>query len=88
MTALLHNHHKNLKNTLTYITIILLLASCYSDRQTGSDEMPPLYPAPITVALNTEEAGLDGILPRSCKSSHDEACDLVDTYRGDLQAKL
>jgi ligand-binding sensor domain-containing protein/serine phosphatase RsbU (regulator of sigma subunit) len=33
----------------------LLLASCYNDKQSASDEIPPLYPAPQTVALNTEE---------------------------------
>ncbi len=48
-------NHKNLKEAFTYFTIILLLASCNSDRQSASDEMPPLYPAPQTVALNTEE---------------------------------
>ncbi len=41
--------------TLSYLTIILLLASCNRDKQRASDEMAPLYPAPLTVALNTEE---------------------------------
>ena len=40
---------------LSYIAIILLLASCNRDKQSAFGEMPPLYPAPITVALNTEE---------------------------------
>jgi len=33
----------------------LLLASCNSEQQSILDEMPPLYPAPQIVALNTEE---------------------------------
>ncbi|KKL28655.1 hypothetical protein LCGC14_2372960, partial [marine sediment metagenome] len=41
--------------TLTYLTIILLLASCDRDKPGASNEMPPLYPAPQTVALNIEE---------------------------------
>jgi len=44
-----------LKEAFTYFTIILLLASCNSDKQSASDEMPSLYLAPQTVALNTEE---------------------------------
>ena len=41
---------------LSYIAIILLLASCNRDKQSASDEMEPLYPAPLTSrTLNTEE---------------------------------
>ena len=48
-------YHRKLKEALTYFTIIWLLASCTSDKQSTDDEMPPLYPAPQIVALNTEE---------------------------------
>ncbi|MCK4677653.1 MAG: SpoIIE family protein phosphatase [Bacteroidales bacterium] len=44
-----------MKEAVTYFTIILLLASCNSDKQSASNEMSSLYPAPQTVALNTEE---------------------------------
>jgi signal transduction histidine kinase/ligand-binding sensor domain-containing protein/DNA-binding response OmpR family regulator len=44
-----------LKEALSYLTVILLFASCNSDKQSTDDEMPPLYPAPQTVALNTKE---------------------------------
>jgi len=47
--------YKNLKNALFYLTIILFFAFCKSDIQSNPDEMPPLYPAPLTVALNTDE---------------------------------
>jgi len=47
----------------------LLLASCNSDKQSASDEMAPLYPAPPTIALNTEKGYIinpvsgDSVLP-------------------------
>ncbi len=41
--------------TLTYLPFILLLTFCNSHKQDISDELEPLYPAPITVELNTEE---------------------------------
>ena len=44
-----------MKKILSNITIILLLASCNSDKQSASDEMAPMHPAPQTVAVNTEE---------------------------------
>jgi len=40
---------------ISYIAFILLIASCNSDKQGASDEIAPLYPAPLTVAVNTEE---------------------------------
>jgi hypothetical protein len=44
-----------LKNTFAYLSIILLLASCNREQQSASDEMVSLYPAPQTIAVNTEE---------------------------------
>ena len=44
-----------LKNTFAYLSIIFLLGSCISDKQSTDDEMPILHPAPQTVALNTED---------------------------------
>ncbi|MHC4184222.1 MAG: ligand-binding sensor domain-containing protein, partial [Planctomycetota bacterium] len=41
--------------TLSYLIIVMLLASCNRDKQSTSDEMPLMHPAPLTVALNTEE---------------------------------
>jgi signal transduction histidine kinase/ligand-binding sensor domain-containing protein len=46
--------YENLKKTFFSITIILHLSSCNSDKQSASDEMPPLYPPPLTVELNTQ----------------------------------
>ncbi|RLD31146.1 MAG: hypothetical protein DRI73_09260, partial [Bacteroidetes bacterium] len=46
---------KNLIEGFSYITIFFLLTSCNSDKQSASDEMVPLYPAPMTVALNIED---------------------------------
>jgi len=40
-----------LKEAITYLGIILLLVSCNIDKQSASGEMPPLYPAPQTVAV-------------------------------------
>jgi hypothetical protein len=37
------------------IFTILLLASCSGDKKSTSDEMPPLYSVPQTVAYNTDE---------------------------------
>ena len=47
--------HVYLKNIPVYLSIFLFFASCSSDKQNATDEMPPLYPAPQTVALNTKE---------------------------------
>ena len=46
---------RKLNKALPYLTIILLLASCSSDKKSASDEMPPLYSAPQMVAYNTDE---------------------------------
>ncbi len=43
----------NLKNTFTYLSIILFLASCNGEQQSVSDEMASLYPAPQTFAVNS-----------------------------------
>ena len=48
----------NLKNTFTYLSVILLLVSCNGDKQSTTDEMPALYPAPQTLAFNTREGYL------------------------------
>ena len=56
MRELLHvGLPKKLIKALAYLIIILSIDSCDSNKQSILDEMPPLYPAPITVALNTEE---------------------------------
>jgi len=44
-----------LKNTFTYLSIVLLLVSCNSNKQSTSDELQPLYPAPQALVLNPEE---------------------------------
>ncbi len=41
-----------MKKTLAYL---FLLAACSSDQQNTSDQMVPLFPAPKTVPLNTDE---------------------------------
>ena len=46
--------HVYLKNTISYLTITLLLVSCSNHQKDSSDEMPILHPAPLTVALNTQ----------------------------------
>ncbi len=46
---------KTLIKALAYLIILLSVASCKSDKQSSLDEMQPLYPAPQTVASNTEE---------------------------------
>jgi len=38
-----------------YITLILLLAACNGNKQNTSETITPLYPAPLKVALNTQE---------------------------------
>jgi len=52
---LAHIFRSNLKKTLTYLTVILLLASCNRNKQSASDEMAPMHPTPLVVALNTGE---------------------------------
>ena len=44
-----------LKTTCACIGTILLLAACQNELQHGSDGMPPLYPAPKSIVMNTEE---------------------------------
>ncbi len=44
-----------MKKTLFYFTIILLLSSCSRDKQSESDEITTLFPAPQTLALNTKD---------------------------------
>ena len=44
-----------LTKALTYLTIILSIASCNRDKGGGFDEMAALYSAPHIVALNTQE---------------------------------
>jgi hypothetical protein len=39
--------------TFTFLTIILLLASCNRDKQGASDEMAPMYPVLQKVVLNS-----------------------------------
>ena len=46
---------QNLNKVLSCLIIILQLASCGSDKQSTSDEIPRLHPAPLRVALNVEE---------------------------------
>ncbi len=48
-------NHRKLKKALEYLTLILLLSSCSSDKKSVLDDMPTLYSAPQAVALNTEE---------------------------------
>jgi ligand-binding sensor domain-containing protein/signal transduction histidine kinase len=43
------------RNIYTYLSILLLLASCRSDQQFASVEMASLYPAPLIIAINTDE---------------------------------
>ena len=47
--------HKNLIKALSYLIIPLSVASCNSEKQSMSDEMASLHPAPKIVALNTQE---------------------------------
>ncbi len=47
--------YKNLIKAHASLIIILSLASCKGDKQSTSDEMPPLHSAPPIVALNTQE---------------------------------
>ena len=47
--------YKNLIKAHASLIIILSLASCKGDKQSTSDEMPPLHSTPPIVALNTQE---------------------------------
>ena len=44
-----------LKNTFTYLSIVLLLFSCRGDEQSTSDDMPLLHPASQAFAFNPRE---------------------------------
>jgi len=44
-----------LKNTFTYLSIVLLLYSCKGERQSTEAEMPFLFPAPESYAINIRE---------------------------------
>ena len=46
---------KKLIKALACLITILSIDSCKSDKQSESDEIPPLYQAPLVVALNTQE---------------------------------
>ena len=47
--------YEDLKKAFLSIGFLLLLASCNSDTQSGFDENASLHPAPLIVALNTQE---------------------------------
>lgn len=44
-----------LRDAFAFLTFILLISSCNSEKGSVSEEMPLLYSAPISVPLNTEE---------------------------------
>ncbi|KPL12857.1 MAG: hypothetical protein AMS26_16045 [Bacteroides sp. SM23_62] len=47
--------HKNLTKALTYLSMMLLLASCNGKKQSGVDDISSLHSAPLIVPLNTKE---------------------------------
>ena len=47
--------YKTLKSTISCLPIVVLIASCTGNKQSASDEMPRLYPAPLRIPLNTHE---------------------------------
>ncbi len=40
---------------ILFLTMALLLVSCNRNKQVSEEEMPPLYPSPVPIRLNTEE---------------------------------
>ena len=44
-----------MKKILAYFAVYLLLTSCSNNKKSATDDMPPLYPTPLMVALNIEE---------------------------------